>query len=133
MQGNVGIGISNPQNKLDVNGTIHAKEVKVDMNGWADHVFDSEYKLKSLNDLEGFIRVHKHLPNIPSEKDVLDEGIFLGELNVKLLEKIEELTLYIIEQNKINTEQSKQFEEQILSNKKLEQRVQLLEKLKKIK
>lgn len=95
----VGIGTNNPQHKLDVNGTIRAKEVKVE-SGWADFVFDDNYDLPSLNEIEAHIKKHKHLPNIPTDADVKENGVSLGEMNVKLLQKIEELTLYMIQQNK---------------------------------
>ena len=98
--GNVGIGITNPTNKLDVNGTIHSKEVKVDMNGWSDFVFKKEYSLPTLAEVEKHITEKGYLENIPSEEEVLKNGINLGEMNSKLLQKIEELTLYIIEQDK---------------------------------
>jgi hypothetical protein len=98
--GNVGIGTINPQNKLDVNGTIHSKEVKVDMEGWSDFVFKKEYNLPTLIEVEKHIAEKGHLENIPSEKEVLKNGINLGDMNAKLLQKIEEMTLYMIEQNK---------------------------------
>jgi len=102
--GNIGIGITTPTNKLDVNGTIHSKEVKVDMTGWSDFVFKKEYTLPTLEDVEKHIAEKGHLENIPNEEEVLKNGINLGEMNAKLLQKIEELTLYAIEQRK-NTEQ----------------------------
>jgi hypothetical protein len=98
--GNMGIGIINPQNKLDVNGTIHSREVKVDMSGWSDFVFKKDYNLPTLEEVENHIAEKGHLENIPSEDDVIKNGINLGEMNAKLLQKIEELTLYTIEQNK---------------------------------
>jgi len=98
--GNVGIGMINPINKLDVNGTIHSKEVKVDMTGWSDFVFKKEYTLPKLEEVEKHIAEKGHLENIPNEEDVLKNGINLGEMNAKLLQKIEELTLYVIQQNK---------------------------------
>lgn len=108
--GFVGIGIPNPTNKLDVNGTIHSKEVKVDMLGWPDFVFRKEYTLPSLEEVEKHIREKGHLENIPSEKGVLENGINLGEMNAKLLQKIEELTLYSIDQNKKIDAQAKEIE-----------------------
>ncbi|MHC0446387.1 hypothetical protein ACWA1F_13335 [Flavobacterium sp. 3-218] len=108
-RGNVGIGIINPQNKLDVNGTIHSKEVKVDMAGWdwPDFVFKKEYNLPTLEQVEKHITEKGHLENIPSEKEVLKSGINLGEMDAKLLQKIEELTLYMIEMKKENNEMKK--------------------------
>ncbi|MFQ6603190.1 hypothetical protein [Flavobacterium sp. C3NV] len=100
--GNVGIGTINPTNKLDVNGTIHSKEVKVDMNGWPDFVFKKEYNLPTLDEVEKHIAEKGHLENIPSEEEVLQNGINLGEMNAKLLQKIEEMTLYLIEMKKEN-------------------------------
>jgi hypothetical protein len=82
------------------NGNIKVQELEVKVNIWADHVFDNEYKLLSLKETEEFIVQNKHLPGIPSEKEVVDNGINVGEMNALLLQKIEELTLYIIEQEK---------------------------------
>ena len=98
--GNVGIGVGTPKNKLDVNGTIHSKEVKVDMDDWADYVFKENYALPTLKEVEQHIKEKGHLSNIPSEKEVIENGLSVGESQKLLLQKIEELTLYIIEQNK---------------------------------
>jgi hypothetical protein len=108
--GNVGIGVINPTNKLDVNGTIHSKEVKVDLLGWSDFVFKKNYKLPTLEEVENHIKEKGHLENIPSEEEVLKNGINLGEMDSKLLQKIEELTLYSINQNKKIEEQAKEIE-----------------------
>jgi len=100
--GNVLIGKTTQQNsnyKLDVAGTIRANEIKVNLDG-ADFVFESNYKLKSLKEVESFIKENKRLPDIASAEEMSQEGADLGDLNTKLLQKIEELTLYIIEQNK---------------------------------
>ncbi|MCV9932816.1 hypothetical protein OIU80_11025 [Flavobacterium sp. LS1R47] len=102
--GNVGIGTINPKNKLDVNGTIHSKEVKVDLLDWSDFVFKKEYKLPTLEEVEKHINEKGHLENIPNEDEVLKNGINLGEMNAKLLQKIEELTLYMIEMKKKQSE-----------------------------
>lgn len=98
--GNIGIGTSTPAEKLSVNGKIRAKEIKVETSGWSDFVFEPSYKLPDLKQTEVFIKENKHLPDIPSAKEVAENGINLGEMNSKLLQKIEELTLYIIDQNK---------------------------------
>lgn len=104
--GAVGIGTilsSNPHNyKLAVNGTIGAKEVKVEGSSstWADFVFEDHYSLPTLQEVESHIREKGHLKDIPSAQEVGEHGINLGEMDAKLLQKIEELTLYMIEQEK---------------------------------
>ncbi|PWG78070.1 hypothetical protein [Pararcticibacter amylolyticus] len=98
--GNVGIGITNPSDKLSVNGNIRAREIKVENTNWPDYVFSSAHVKLSLRELETFISSNKHLPEIPSAKEIEKEGVNLSEMNAKLLKKIEELTLYIIEINK---------------------------------
>jgi hypothetical protein len=97
--GKMGIGTVNSLYKFSVNGTIRSTEVIVE-NGWADYVFDKKYKLKSLEDVEKFIEQNKHLPGIPSATEIQTNGLKLGEVQSKMMQKIEELTLYIIEQNK---------------------------------
>ncbi|HMM03222.1 MULTISPECIES: hypothetical protein [unclassified Dysgonomonas] len=96
----VGIKTSNPSCALDVNGTIRSKEVKIEASGWSDFVFDKNYDLPKLSDVEKHINEKQHLPGIPSEKEILENGISVGEMQAKLLQKIEELTLYVIEQDK---------------------------------
>lgn len=102
--GNIGIGTANTFGyKLAVNGTIGAKEVKVEITSpWPDFVFDINYKLRTLYEVEQFIKLNNHLPEIPSEVEIRDSGIGLGEMNAKLLQKVEELTLYLIEIKKEN-------------------------------
>jgi len=107
IDGNVGIGTANPKNKLDVKGTIHSQEVKVDMTDWSDFVFKKEYNLPTLEEVEKHIAEKGHLQDIPNEEEVLKNGINLGEMNAKLLQKIEELTLYIIDMKKENAEMKK--------------------------
>lgn len=100
--GNVGIGTTDPQGyKLAVNGNMIAESVKVQLRGsWPDYVFNKNYSLKPLSEVEQYIKTNEHLPDIPSASKVKEEGLNLGEMNVKLLQKIEELTLYLIEKDK---------------------------------
>ncbi len=98
--GNFGIGTTNPAEKLSVNGTIRSKELKIEIINWPDYVFADNYKLQSLYDVEKFIHTNKHLPNIPSAEDIQTNGLKVGEVQTKMMQKIEELTLYIIELNK---------------------------------
>jgi hypothetical protein len=81
-------------------GNISAKKVKVTQTGWADYVFDSAYALKPLNEVDDFIKLNKRLPGIPAAKEIESAGLDMGEIIKKQQEKIEELTLYIIQQNK---------------------------------
>jgi hypothetical protein len=98
---NVGIGTTNPNQKLTVNGTIYGKEVKVDLNvPGPDYVFEPSYKLPSLTEIETYIKANKHLPEVPSAKEMEANGINLSEMNMLLLKKVEELTLHLIEQQK---------------------------------
>ena len=99
--GGLAIGKTTPSSgyKLDVNGKIRANEVVVNTTG-ADFVFNEEYELKSLNEVERFIKSNQHLPEIPNAQEMQQKGMGLSEINTKLLQKIEELTLYLIEQDK---------------------------------
>ena len=107
--GNVGIGTSQPDAKLTVKGKIHAEEVKIDLQVPApDYVFEKDYDLKPLSQVEKYITENKHLPEIPSAKTMASEGVNVAEMQMKLLQKIEELTLHLIEQNKRIKELEKQ-------------------------
>lgn len=99
--GNVGLGTTLPREKLSVNGNIRAHELKVELTGWPDYVFNSGYYLKPLSEIEKFIKIEKHLPGIPSAGEVEQNGLGLGEINKLLLEKVEELTLHLIEKDKL--------------------------------
>ncbi len=133
--GNVGIGTTAPDAKLAVKGNIHTNEVKVDLLGAVapDYVFYKDYDLKTLNEVESYITKEGHLPNIPSAKEMEVNGLLLKEMNLKLLEKIEELTLYTINQEKrINTleQENNAFKKQQKRIKLLEEQMALLLKIK---
>ncbi|WP_316833733.1 hypothetical protein [Pedobacter nutrimenti] len=99
--GNVSIGTSDAKGyKLAVNGNILATEIKVQAAPWPDYVFSKNYNLPALQSIEKHIKKEGYLPDMPSAKEVESNGINVGEMNAKLLKKIEELTLYIIDQNK---------------------------------
>lgn len=98
--GQLGIGTANLGTyRLTVNGNIRSKEVVVE-TGWADYVFDKNYSLRSLEEVEKFIQLNKHLPNIPSQKEIEENGLHLGDIQKAMMEKIEELTLYVIDLKK---------------------------------
>ncbi len=95
--------VENSDRKLFVienSGLIRAREIKVDLATWPDYVFESNYQLMPLKQVESYILKNGHLPNVPSTQEVVEEGVNLGEMNRILLEKIEELTLHLIEQEK---------------------------------
>ncbi|WP_109830901.1 hypothetical protein [Reichenbachiella versicolor] len=98
------------QVKIDKNG-LTAKEIKVTLSGWSDFVFEEDYELRELNEVESYISEKGHLPDIPSAAEVEADGISLGEMDAKLLQKIEELTLYLIEQNKTIKELQEEVQE----------------------
>lgn len=84
----------------EFHGTLRATKMNVDAKWWADFVFDTDYELMSLGELEKFIEVNNHLPNVPSEEEVLEEGLDVANMQAIQQQKIEELTLYIIQQQK---------------------------------
>ncbi|WP_162996862.1 hypothetical protein [Mucilaginibacter kameinonensis] len=97
--GFVGIGTTTPREELSVNGSIRAKQIKVEIANWPDYVFKSGYQLRPLPEVKAFIGQNGHLPEVPSAQEVSKEGQNLGEMNKLLLQKIEELTLYLIQQD----------------------------------
>lgn len=108
--GKVGIGSTNPDEKLTVKGKIHAEEIKVDLAVPADYVFQkyytgkselkADYTMPTLAEIESFTKENHHLPNVPSAQEIQENGLTLGEMSNALLQKVEELTLYAIEQQK---------------------------------
>jgi hypothetical protein len=128
--GNVGIGTTDTKGyKLGVNGAAIATSMTVKLNAnWPDFVFAETYGLRSLAEVERYIQANSHLPEVPSAAQVGKDGINLGEMDATLLKKIEELTLYLIEQNKQLQEQNKQLHEQ---SKQLETQNQKIEALEK--
>ena len=102
-EGNVSIGTSSADAKLTVKGNIHAEEVRVDLNvPGPDYVFEEDYDLPTLESLQNYIRENKHLPEVPSAEEMEANGIGLGVMNMLLLKKVEELTLYLIDQQQSN-------------------------------
>jgi hypothetical protein len=127
--GNVGIGTDDPQAKLAVDGTVLAKEVKVKNDITVpDYVFEPDYDLPALEEIEAYVKEHKHLPEIPSAAVIEKEGLNLAEMNLLLLKKVEELTLYMIEKDKVQ-----QCHENLISqqNTRLQEQGRLIEQLEK--
>ena len=126
---NIAIGTSNPYNyKLAVNGTAIFTKAKVKTAGtWPDYVFEQGYQLPNLQDLEQYLRTHHHLPEIPAQSEVERDGIDLSDHAAALLKRVEELTLYAIQQDKTLTDQSKQLAEQ---NARLEAQQKEIDELK---
>jgi hypothetical protein len=124
MDGKVGIATDSPKELLSVNGNIQAKEIKVTTTtaDWPDYVFAGDYQLPTLKETAKFIEENKHLPGVPKAAEIERNGLSLGEMNKILMQKVEELTLHLIEKDK-------QLDEQ---NKSLGEVLERLEKLEKI-
>ena len=110
--GNLGVGTKVPVEgyKLTVNGGIYALDLRIrpDLSNTADFVFEEDYQLMPLSEVESNIKANKHLPGIPSAKQMVENGVSVAEMQANLLQKIEELTLYMIAQNKkIETQNKK--------------------------
>ena len=119
--GRVGIGTMNPADKLSVNGKIRCQEVKVETINWPDYVFAENYKLPTLKETAAFIKENGHLADMPSAADIQKNGQDLGAMNAKLLRKIEELTLHLIDKDKeLQTERKRiDMQQQELEKQKL--------------
>ena len=110
--GKVGIGTTAPEHALDVAGTIRACRVEVNnVSNWCDYVFEPDYELPSLEEVESYIQTHKHLKDIPSEAEVMANGVSLDDMTKGLLKKVEENTLYIIQKDKENKALKKKMEQ----------------------
>jgi hypothetical protein len=115
--GNVGVGTITPKERLSVNGSIRATEIKVESENWPDYVFKPSYKLASLNEVKAYINKNQHLSGIPSKIEIAEKGLSLGEMNKLLMKKVEELTLYLIQKDGQLSQQAAQI---IAVNAKLE-------------
>lgn len=118
-EGNVGIGTDSPTNKLEVDGIIRSREVLVQASPWPDYVFAPEYNLLSLEETAKYIEENQHLPGIPSAEEVAANGVAVGDMNAKLLEKIEELTLHLIKQSSEIEAMQEQIKDLTKTNKEL--------------
>lgn len=127
-KGDIGIGTTTPKEKLSVNGKIRAHEVKVETSNWPDYVFAPQYPLMPLHDLERYIAKNGHLPETPAAKEIDANGLSLGEMVKLQQQKIEELSLYIIQQNKrLNAHELRTMQQSKL-NEKLSENILLLKK-----
>jgi len=138
--GNVGIGTTTPTDKLHVMGTVRAINFVSNTKLYPDYVFDSTYQLPDLQQVETYIRQNHHLPEVPTEAEVKKNGLDIGQHQETLLKKIEELTLYAIQQNKKQLEldeKSKVLEQKIealiLANNKLTEELRSVKAKKKRK
>ncbi|NVM62171.1 hypothetical protein FHW88_000447 [Mucilaginibacter sp. SG538B] len=105
--GYVGIGTTTPRESLSVNGNIRAKQIKVESANWPDYVLKPTYQLPSLAEVKSYIDQNQHLPEIPSVDEIAKNGLNVGEMNKLLMKKVEELTLYAIENEQKDKEKDK--------------------------
>jgi hypothetical protein len=131
--GAVGIGTSvmpASDAQLAVNGTVYTTKVHVTQSGWPDYVFDKGYSLPSLVSVEKYIRLHRHLPGMISADEIRQQRLDLGDNQSALLKKIEELTLYLIEEHKKADDQQKEIERLREQNKRLDDQQKEIDQLK---
>lgn len=121
--GNVGIGTATPSYKLEVSGSVRATSFIANSNTYADFVFKPGYKLASLSEVEAAIKTHGHLPDIPSEAEAKARGIDLAAMQVKLLQKVEEMTLYLVAHEKKLQTQQEELQRLQVRNEALERQV----------
>ncbi len=119
-----------PHGLLQLKGNMHAKRIKVTQEIWPDYVFEPEYRLPPLTEVASYIQENKHLPGVPSAKEVATNGLDLGQTQSTLLQKIEELTLYLIEQHKSSKAQQELITKQQLMLEEQQRRIEALEKRK---
>lgn len=125
--GKVGIATTNPQYTLSVNGNIGAQDVIVTNTGWSDYVFKPGYRVRPLSEVAQFIETNGHLPDIPTEAEVKEKGVSLGDMQAKLLAKVEELTLHMIQQDGENRDLRERLTQQDHENRELRARLARLE------
>ncbi|NHA06998.1 hypothetical protein G7092_24575 [Mucilaginibacter sp. HC2] len=122
-----------PGYSFSVNGSAVATSMTVKLNSaWPDYVFKKDYQLPSLQEVKAYIDQNQHLPEVPSEQQIAKEGLNLGEMNKLLMKKVEELTLYLIDEHKKNKEQNEKIITQGQTAKQQENRIDELEKQVKI-
>ncbi|HEY2580423.1 MAG TPA: hypothetical protein VGI43_01375 [Mucilaginibacter sp.] len=117
----IGTNVIDPSYKFSVEGNVHAQQINVDMNGWADYVFGKDYALPSLTEVKTYIDQNHHLPEIPSAQQIEKDGLNLGEMNKLLVKKVEELPLYLIEKDKevkLEQEQIDQLKDKLIDIEK---------------
>ncbi|MFI5161962.1 MAG: hypothetical protein ACHQHN_11830 [Sphingobacteriales bacterium] len=130
--GNLSLGTTDAKGyMLAVNGNIHSRQVNVDLNGWNDYVFNRGYRLKTLSAISAYIDKNHHLPDIPSGQEMIKNGLDVGEMNKLLMKKVEELTLYLIENDKQMTAQNAKLAK--LGERNIKQQRQINELLSAVK